>query len=87
MERLLRLTLAERRTLERVRSDPSHEGRQTKANAFLYLDDGLPLSDVAQLLGVSERTLLRWVERFTSHRLAALSATTRRSGLGSVEDK
>jgi transposase len=63
----IELNSKQRITLERIIS-ASRDARQVlRAYALLWLDEGEPVDDVAQRLGVSRQSVYNWVWRF-SHR-------------------
>ncbi len=59
------LTAEQRAEVETILKAPSRpQGVARRAQALLLFADGVPASDVARLLGVHERTVFKWHQRF-----------------------
>jgi hypothetical protein len=70
----IRLTPAERQTLlawQRATSIPA--GLARRSRMLLLLADGVPISHVAALVGISRRYVYKWVQRFLEEGLAGLA--------------
>ena len=67
------LTLEERNELERwLRCTTSPSGLARRARVILGLADGLPLVEVARLVGMTEKHVRKWTRRFLKRRLEGL---------------
>jgi transposase len=51
-----------------------------RAQALLFMADGVPASDIAMVLGVHERTVFKWRRRFECEYPATKLADAPRSG-------
>jgi hypothetical protein len=61
----LRLTPEERQTLlEWQRSSRIPAGRAKRARIILCMAEGMPISDIADTVGISRRFVYTWVKRF-----------------------
>ncbi len=52
----------------------------TRAQAVLFMADGVPACDIAMVLGVHERTVFKWRKRFECEAPALKLADAPRSG-------
>ncbi len=67
------LTAEERDRLEqRLRCTTTPLGLARRCRAILGVADGLPLVEVARLVGLAERHVRKWVRRFLEDRLDGL---------------
>lgn len=77
----LRIDPAEREEAEALLHAGTTELRVTRrAQALLMLADGVPAMAAARWIGVNERTMRRWVERFRCAKPAEKLADAPRSG-------
>ena len=73
---MIRLTPEERQTLlmwQRSTSIPA--GRARRGRMLLLLADGVPISHIAAVVGISRRHVYKWVRRFQQEGLAGLADT------------
>ena len=71
---IIRLTPAERQTLlagQRATSIPAGQAR--RGRMLLLLADGVPISHIAAVVGMSRRHVYKWVQRFQQEGLAGLA--------------
>ena len=67
------LTSEERNQLEqRLRATTTPLGLARRCRAILAVADGLPLVAVARLVGLTEKHVRKWVQRFLKERLNGL---------------
>ncbi len=67
------LTSEERRELERwLRSTMTRAGLARRCRVILGVADGLPLVEVARLVGMTEKHVRKWTTRFLKGRLEGL---------------
>jgi DNA-directed RNA polymerase sigma subunit (sigma70/sigma32) len=67
------LTLEERNELERwLRCTTTRSGLARRARAILGVADGLPLVEVARVVGLTEKHVRKWTTRFLKSRLEGL---------------
>ena len=67
------LTLEERNELERqLRCTTTPSGLARRARVVLGVADGLPLVEVARLVGMTEKHVRKWTTRFLKSRLEGL---------------
>ena len=67
------LTSEERTYLEQqLRSRTVSSGLARRCRAILGVADGLPLVEVARLVGLTEKHVRKWVQRFLDERLNGL---------------
>jgi transposase len=64
----------EREGLEQLLAAGPHAREQCRLQALLWLAAGEPADDIADLLGVSRRTVYYWAQRFRDHPGPALRA-------------
>lgn len=77
----LELCPAEREEAEALlRAGTTEQRVARRAQALLMLADGVAAMDVARLVGVNERTMRRWVERFKCDKPSEKLADAPRSG-------
>lgn len=77
----LELSAKQRRRLEGIVRLPTAETRVSRrAQALLLLGDGVPVVDIARLLGLHQRTVSRWRQRFRVADPIARLADAPRSG-------
>jgi hypothetical protein len=70
----LRLTADERRTLLAwQRSTTIAAGRARRGRILLLMADGLPISHIADSVGISRRFVYKWVKRFLQEGLEGLA--------------
>ena len=70
----VQLTPAERRTLLAwQRATTISAGRARRGRILLLLADGVPIADIAALVGISRRFVYKWVQRFLAHGLEGLA--------------
>lgn len=73
------LTAEERQTLQAwQRATAMPAGQVRRGRIILLLDEGMPLSHIAQTVGSSRRFVYTWAERFMQQRLAGLADKGRR---------
>ena len=73
----LRLTPKERQTLlawQRSTSIPA--GRARRGRVILLMADRVPISHIADIVGISRRFVYKWVHRFLQEGLAGLADKT-----------
>lgn len=67
------LTVEEQSELEqRLRCTTTKLGLARRCRAILGVADGLPLVEVARLVGLTEKHVRKWVQRFLTSRLDGL---------------
>jgi biotin operon repressor len=70
----IRLTPEERRTLLAwQRATTISAGRARRGRIILLLADGVPLTHIADAVGISRRFIYKWVQRFEEQGLAGLA--------------
>ena len=70
----IRLTPAERRTLMAwQRATTIAAGRARRGRIILLIADGVPISHVADTVGISRRFVYKWVQRFLEQGLEGLA--------------
>jgi hypothetical protein len=70
----IRLTSAERQTLLAwQRSTTIPAGLARRGRMLLLLADGVPISHIAALVGISRRFVYKWAQRFLEEGLAGLA--------------
>ncbi len=70
----IRLTPVERRTLLAwQRATTISAGRARRGRIILLLADRVPLSHIADTVGISRRVVYTWAQRFLEDRLAGLT--------------
>jgi DNA invertase Pin-like site-specific DNA recombinase len=77
----LRLTGAERQTLmgwQRATKIPA--GRARRGRIILLLADGIPISHIADIVGISRRFVYKWAQRFLQEGLEGLADKPGRGG-------
>lgn len=75
------LTPQQRQTLEAwQRAQTLPVGLARRGRMLLLLDQGMPIQQIAQTVGISRRGVYRWVRRFQAQGLAGLSDRPRRAG-------
>src|SRR3989442_1443421 len=70
----IRLTPAERQTLlawQRATTIPA--GRARRGRIILLVADGVPISHIADTVGISRRFVYKWVQRFMQDGIAGLA--------------
>jgi len=68
------LTADERQTLLAwQRSTTIRAGRARRGRIILLLADGVPLSHIADAVGLSRRFVYKWAERFLQHGIEGLA--------------
>ena len=78
----IRLTPAERQTLHAwQRATTISAGRARRGRIILLLADGVPISQIADIVGISRRFVYKWVQRFVQ---AGLDGLTDKPGRGHV---
>jgi transposase len=60
----IHLTVTQRQQLELGLATPPSTGFSRRALAILALDDGQPVDEVAELLGVSRQSIYNWVQAY-----------------------
>ena len=71
----IRLTPAERRTLLTwQRATAIRAGLVRRARIILLLADGVTITDIAPMVGMSRRHIYKWVQRFVQHGLEGLQS-------------
>ena len=71
---VIHLTAEEDRTLRSwQRSTTIPAGRARRGRIILGIADGVPLSHIADTVGMSRRFVYKWAMRFLEHRLAGLA--------------
>src|SRR5262245_52975829 len=69
----IQLTAEERHTLMAwQRSTTIPAGRARRSRMIMLLAIGVPISHIANTVGISRRSVHRWGKRFLEHRLAGL---------------
>lgn len=76
----LRLTSAQRRTLQRWRGDSTRPRRARRAALLLLLARGWPDARIAAMLELDAHTVARWRRRFMAGGLAGVATERPRSG-------
>lgn len=77
----IHLTEDERAEVEAMLKAPSFpQGAARRAQALLLFAEAVPACDVARLLGVDERTVFKWRDRFTAPNPVARVADVPKSG-------
>ena len=67
------LTPEERQELERwLRCSTLPAGRVRRARAILLVSEGIPLVETGRRVGMTERNVRKWIQRFLAQRLAGL---------------
>ena len=67
------LTSEERNELERrLRCTTTRAGLARRSRVILGVADGLPLVEVARLVGMTEKHVRKWIRRFLKRRLEGL---------------
>ena len=70
----IRLTPADRQTLlSWQRSTTIPAGRARRGRIILQLADGIPISHITVIVGISRRFVYKWVQRFQQEGLAGLA--------------
>lgn len=70
----IHLTAEERQTLMVwQRSTTMPAGRARRGRIILQLADGVPVSYIANAVGISRRFVYKWAKRFLAHGLAGLA--------------
>ena len=70
----IRLTPAERQTLRAwQRATTIAAGRARRGRIILLVADGMPISDVAAIVGISRRFVYKWVQRFLEQGIEGLT--------------
>jgi transposase len=70
----LNLTPEERQTLLAwQRSTTMHAGRARRGRIILLVAEGVPLSHIADTVGISRRFVYKWAKRFLHERVAGLA--------------
>ena len=70
----LKLTPDQRQTLTAwQRSTTIQAGRARRSRIILLLADGVPISHIADTVGISRRFVYKWTKRFLEHGLAGLA--------------
>ena len=75
----IRLTPAERQTLlawQRATTTPAGQAR--RGRMLLLLADGMPISHIASVVGLSRQYVYKWIRRFLEEGLAGLEGRTGR---------
>jgi transposase len=71
---MIRLTPAERQTLLAwQRATTISAGRARRGRIILLVADRVPISDVANTVGISRRFVYKWVQRFVQEGLEGLA--------------
>ena len=74
----IRLTPAQRQTLLAwQRSTVVPPGLARRARIILLLADGMAITDIAAMVGMSRPHVYKWVRRFVQHGLAGLQSQSR----------
>src|ERR687886_537969 len=77
----IRLTPAERQTLLAwQRATTIRAGLVRRARVILLLADGVPITDIARVVGMSRRHTYKWIQRFVQEGLAGLEDKPGRGG-------
>lgn len=77
----LKLSPEQRADIEMaMRPDKAERRIVRRAQALLFMADGVPASDIAMVLGVAERTVFRWRSRFDCEHPEQRLADAPRSG-------
>jgi transposase len=71
-----------RKKIEKRRRQEQDVRIHNRLSALLWLDQGLALDQVAQLLGVCDRTIRHWLERYQRGGLEALRTLEYQGDLG-----
>ena len=75
----IRLTPQERQTLQAwQRGTMIAAGRARRGRILLLLEQGMPITEVAKVVGISRRFVYKWVARFQAQGLAGLHDQPRR---------
>ena len=61
------------------RSTTLPAGRAKRARIFLLLADGVPISDIADIVGTTRHSIYKWAERFLKEGLEGLADKPGRS--------
>jgi hypothetical protein len=70
----IRLTPAERQTLLTwQRSTTLPAGQARRGRMLILLADGVPISHIAAVVGISRRYIYKWIRRFLEEGLVGLS--------------
>ena len=70
----LKLTPDQRQTLTAwQRSTTIQAGRARRSRIILLLADGVPISHIADTVGISRRFVYKWTKRFLEHGLVGLA--------------
>ena len=70
----VQLTPAERRTLLAwQRATTISAGRARRGRILLLMADGVPIADIAALVGISRRFVYKWVQRFLEQGMEGLA--------------
>ena len=71
---VIHLTAEERQTLTAwQRSTTIRAGHARRGRIILLLADGVPLSHIADTVGISRRFVYKWVQRFLQHGIEGLA--------------
>jgi DNA-directed RNA polymerase specialized sigma24 family protein len=77
----LKLTAEQRMDVEAaMRPDKAERRIVVRAQALLFMADGVPATDIAKLLGVDRRTVTKWRKRFQCDHPEEKLADAPRSG-------
>src|SRR5215468_2140480 len=77
----IRLTPAQRQTFlawQRATTIPAGQAR--RARILLLVADGLPITDIAVMVGISRRFVYKWAQRFLEQGLEGLADKPGRGG-------
>ena len=70
----IRLTSEERRTLQAwQRATTISAGRARRGRIILLVADGMPITDIADTIGISRRFVYKWVQRFLEKGIEGLT--------------
>ena len=70
----IRLTPAERRTLQQwQRATTITAGRARRGRIILLVADGMPISQIAETVGLSRRFVYKWAQRFLEKGMEGLA--------------
>ena len=76
----IHLTAAERQTLMAwQRSTTIPAGRARRGRTILLLADQVPLSQIAETIGINRRSVYKWAQRFVQYELEGLTDKPGRS--------
>ena len=84
MTLIIRLTAEQRQTLTAwQRSTTIRAGHAKRGQVILLIADGVPLSHIAETIGMSRRFVYKWAKRFLQDRLEGLADKPGRGGRSS----